>query len=331
MKGENVVIIGGTGSTGINLTEYLVNMDYNVHVTGFRDRDDEYYNERGVKYYSLDITNVHEFDKLPQDNIDCVILLAGAMPARMKGYDPYKYIDVNITGTLNTLEYCRKNSVGKIIYAQSHSDVSGHWNTGEKIACDAVRSLNLKGDHAVYIVSKNTAVDLIEHYHQEYGIQNIIFRLPTIYCYWPDSTMYVDGIKKEMAYLTFIDKAIKGEQLEIWGDPTIEKDIVYVKDFCQMIEKAIKSEVALGFYNVGSGNPTNLENQIKGVVEVFCASDNVSEIVYKPNKPSQTSYLYDISKNIKDLGYEPQYSYLEMLKDMKKEMSNPMFKKVLDN
>lgn len=329
MKNKNIIIIGGSGSTGINLIEYLSKMNYNIHVTGLKERDTKYYKERNVNYYSLDITNEKSFKQLPTENIDCVVLLAGAMPARMKGYNPYLYVDVNITGTLNTLEFCRKNNISKIIYAQSHSDVAGHWNTGLEIPSDASRSLNLKGDHAVYIISKNTAVDLIEHYHQEYGIQNITFRLPTIYCYWPNSSFYINGVKHDMAYMMFINKALKGDSIEVWGDPTIVKDIIYVKDFCQIIEKAIVSCTAQGMYNVGSGNIVSLDEQVKGAIKVFSNSNNISQIVYKSEKPSQTSYLYDISKTKKDLGYEPKYSYLEMLEDMKKEMSNPMFEIIL--
>lgn len=331
MKNKNVLIIGATGSTGLYLTDYLSNKEYNIFATGYKQRSDEYYKKKGITYYSLDISNKTEFDKLPQNDIDCVVLLAGLMPARMSGYDPFQFINIHITGTLNTLEYCRKNSIHKIIFAQSHSDVAGHWNTGKFIKDDENRKLNLKGDHAVYIISKCAAVDLIENYHQEYGIQNIIFRLPTIYCYWPDSTMYVNGIKSEMAYLTFIRKAMNGEPIEIWGNPNITKDIVYVKDFVQMVEKSINSEFARGIYNVGTGVPTTLDEQIKGVIDVFCEPDKKSQIIYRPDKPSQTSYLYDISRAKKELDYEVKYPYPEMLKDMKKEMNNPIFKIVLNS
>lgn len=327
---KKIVIIGATGSTGLYLTEDLSHKDYKIFATGFNERDDKYYKDRNIDYSSFDISDKSEFRKLPQENVDCVVLLAGMMPARMKGYDPYKYVDININGTLNTLEYCRENKIPKIIFALSHSDVFGHWNSGEKIKDDAERILNLKGDHAVYIISKIAAADLIEHYHQEYGIQSIVFRLPTIYCYWPDSTMFVNGEKREMAYLEFIKKAMNGEPIEIWGDPNIPKDIVYVKDFIQLVENAILSNTAQGIYNVGTGIPTTLEEQIKEVIEVFSKPDNKSRIIYRPEKPSQTSYLYDISKAQRDLGYKVKYSYIDMLKDMKEEMVNPIFKAIVE-
>ena len=127
-----------------------------------------------------------------------------------------------------------------------------------------------------------------------------------------------------MAYLVIIKKAIEGEPIEIWGDPTIAKDIVYVKDFIQMIEKAINSKTAQGMYNVGTGMPTTLEEQIKGIIEVFSKPDKKSSVIYRPEMPSQTSYFYDISRTKDDLHYEVEYPYLEMLRDMKKEMNKPL-------
>jgi UDP-glucose 4-epimerase len=323
------LIIGATGSTGLYLTDYFVSKNHNLVVTGLKPRNLQYYKSKGIEYISLDISKKEEFVKLPTD-INCVVLLAGMMPARMEGYNPYKYININTIGTLNTLEFCRINNITKIIFAQSHSDVFGYWNTGEYIKDDSARKLNYKGDHAVYIISKCASVDLIEHYHQDYGIQSIIFRLPTIYCYWPDDTMYVNGIKKTMAYLTIIKKAIKGEAIEIWGNPKIAKDIVYVKDFVQLVEEAIKSNTAQGIYNVGTGIPTTLEEQIRGIIEIFSRHDKTSVIVYRPDKPSQISYLYDVSKAKKELGYQVRYPYIEMLKDMKAEMNNPWFSQIIN-
>ena len=163
---KKILIIGATGSTGLYLTKHLSENGHKVVATGFKERNLDFYKDRDIEYITIDISKEEDFSKLPTD-VDCVVLLAGMMPARMEGYDPYKYININIIGTLNTLEFCRQNGIRKIIFAQSHSDVFGHWNTGEYIKDDASRILNYKGDHAVYIISKCAAIDLIEHYHQE--------------------------------------------------------------------------------------------------------------------------------------------------------------------
>lgn len=313
---KRVLLIGASGGTGTYLTEYLSAKNYIVCATGTSPRDVNHFNLPNVSYLSLDITKKEQFSNLPKEQFDCVVLLAGLMPARMEGYDPAPYVDVNITGTLNVLEYCRENNIKKIIFTQSHSDVYGHWNTNKQIPADAPRSLNLKGDHAMYIISKCTAVDMLEHYHTEYGIRNVVLRLPTIYRYKPNATYYVDGVVQDMAFMLLIKKACLGEEIEIWGDPTRKKDVVYNKDFISIVEGAIESETARGIYNVGTGVGTSLEEQIRGIIAVFSPEGKRSNIVYKPENRSQASYLYDISRTKKDLNYKPKYMYMDMLKDM---------------
>ena len=68
----------------------------------------------------------------------------------------------------------------------------------------------------------------------------------------------------------------------------------------------------------------DLEEQAKAVIEVFGKAGKKSRIVYRPEKPNNTpSFLFDMSKAKKDFGFEPQYtSYIEMMKDYKKELEN---------
>jgi UDP-glucose 4-epimerase len=325
-----IVVLGATGTLGTYFTDYLSEKGYKIFASGRRNVNTEYYQSKGIESASVDLTQKEDFKKLPQENVKAVVLISGAMPSRMEGYKPQTYIDVNITGTLNVLEYCRKTGAERLLFTQSHSDVAGYWNTGEYIKADAPRKLNYKGDHAVYIISKNAAVDLIEHYRQDYGLKTFIFRLPTIYCWRPIPDMYVNGKNVPIGYRYFIDKALKSETIEIWGKPESPKDIVYVQDFNQMLEQAINVKQEKGFYNVATGKPTTLEEQIRGVVQVFSPKEKPSEIVYRPEKPNQNSYLYDISNAREELGYEPKYNYIQMLDDMKKEMNGKRFDHLSD-
>ena len=314
---RNIIVFGATGPLGTYLVDHLEDSNkYNVYACGYRNVNKNYYKNKNVECRTIDIRNSAEFGQLPSKNVHSVVQLSGVMPARMIGYDPRLYLDVNIYGTYNILEYCRKNNVGKYIFSQSHSDVAGHWNTGQLISPNAQRNLNLSGDHAMYIISKNGAVDMAEHYYQDYGIMNVILRLPTVYSYRPVNKMYVNGIPKNVAYRYLIEQAREGKPLEIWGDPTIKKDIVYVKDFVQLVEKALDAPKAKGFYNVGTSIGTSLEEQICGIADIFNDESHKSSIIYRPEKPSQISYLYDIENARRELGYEPEFSYLDMLRDM---------------
>jgi len=66
------------------------------------------------------------------------------------------------------------------------------------------------------------------------------------------------------------------------------------------------------------------------VIEAFYAPGKKFEMIYHPAKPSQTSYLYDISRTKRDLGYTVRYPYIKMPEDMKREMDNPIFQEILN-
>ncbi len=82
----------------------------------------------------------------------------------------------------------------------------------------ASRDYKFVGDHAMYVISKNAATDIIEHYSQEYRINGIVFRLPPVYGYGPHSEIYVNGKYYKSGFQIFVEKAINSEDIEIWGD-----------------------------------------------------------------------------------------------------------------
>jgi UDP-glucose 4-epimerase len=321
-----VVILGATGTLGTYLLDELVEQGYEVYACARRYIDHPRFSRDGVHSVAVDVVSGAGFERLPHSGVRAVVHIAGAMPSRMKGYKPSTYIDVNVSGTLRVLDYCRTVGAQVLVYMQSHSDVAGWWNSEAPIPADAPRRLNLRGDHAVYIISKNAAVDLCLHYAQEYALRTVVLRLPTIYAYTPIAEMYVNGIKRPIAYLYLMQRAAKGEPIEVWGNPKIVKDIVYVKDYTQIVRRAIESANAQGIYNVGTGVGISLQTQIEGIVQVFSPPGRPSPLVYLPDKPSQIGYIYDVSKTRQDLGYEPRFPYIEALKDMKRESQGDRFR-----
>lgn len=323
-----IVLFGATGSVGVYTALKLKNEGYNVIAIGQRCSDNGFFKDNGIKYLSVNISQKEDFKKLPHENISQILNFAGAMPARMKLYNPYAYIDSIITGTLNVLEYVRLVKAEKIIFTQSIADISYLFGNTNPISSDAERRNPLTGDHSIYSISKNTAVNLIDHYFYEYGIKRFILRLPTIYVYHPNPYYYVNGVKRWMGYRYIIEKAIKGEQIEIWGDPEKKKEIVYVKDFVQIVEKCVKSNLDGGIYNVGNGLGVSLDEQVKAIIDVFCNINNKSEIIYRPEKPSSPQFILNNLKTRNELGYVQEYDYRRYLEDLKTEMHTEPFAKL---
>lgn len=324
---KKILIFGATGNIGLYLIDYLI-QNYNQNdyiIIACGRRKSPFFDKAGIIFYSIDISDEIQFSKLPTDDIYAVVLLASAMPGSMEGYFPEQYLRTNIIGAYNVLEYCRINTVKKIIYTQTIRDVGNYIGCKEPIKSDIIRSYSLKGDHAMYIISKNAACDMIEHYYLSYGIQRYILRLPTVYGYYRDQYYFVDGKKRIQGYRHLINQAINSLPIEIWGDPNNAHDVLYVKDLCSLVVKALNANNGGGVYNASTGIPVTLEDQIKGIIQVFSPPSKPSIIISCPTKPNARNYTLDISKAKSELGYSPQFNYLEYLTDFKKEFELQRF------
>ena len=321
-----VLITGATGSIGVHTALFLKSTGHQVIATGRRKDDNGFFSDFDIPYYSIDITNRESIFNITEC-VDTVVHFAGAMPARMKGYNPYAYLDTIINGTMNVLEYMRVKSIGSIIFSQSISDILYKFGSTTPIDDDVERRFPINSDHSIYSIAKNTAVNLIEHYHAKIGIRRFILRLPTIYVYHPNPFYYVDGVRRWMGYRYIIDQAIKGNTLEIWGNPHSTKEMVYIKDFTQIVGCCVDSKKEGGIYNVGCGNPVSIEKQINTIAKIFCG-ERKSSIIYRPDKPSSPQFVLSIEKAKMELGYEPHFDFDSMMRDFKREMETEPFAKI---
>lgn len=323
-----VIVIGASGFIGRYTVDQLLADGKKVLATSTRESQRAIFEAIGVEFTTLDITNEADFEKLPVRDVEGVLLLGGLLPANAqadldKNENAADYFRVNVIGTINVLEYCRKNGIRKVIGCSSYSDVAGAWKKGYAIKETEPRDFHYTGDHAVYVISKNAANDVMEYYNQQHGMQCAWFRFPPVYGVGPHGTIYVNGKPYKSGIQTFIEKAQAGEDIELWGDPHITRDIVYVKDVAKAFSMALDSDKTYGLYNMTSGTELDLEEQAKAVIEVF-GDPEKSHIVYRPDKPNNTpSFLFDMSKAKEDFGFVPQYtSYLDMMRDYKTELES---------
>lgn len=323
---KKIVVLGATGVLGSHIAVDLKSKGYDIVAVGHRNHDNGFFRDWDIPYYSVDITDASQFSILPQTEVYAVLNFAGALPATMQGYDPNLYVNSIITGTLNVLNYTLQSGADKIIFPQSLFDISYLFGTKVPIPADSIRKAPQTGDHAIYVIAKNAAVDLIEHYYAAYGLKRFIVRLPRIYMYHPNPYTYTDGKKCMISDRYLIKRAMEGKDIELWGDPHRLLETVCVKDFLQIIEKCVTSTLDGGIYNVGSGGST-LEERIKGIIEVFSPA-RTSKIIYHSEKRATQQFVLDIRKTVNELGYIPQYDWKAYLLDFKKDMEQQPFKKL---
>lgn len=131
----------------------------------------------------------------PQEDVYAVIDLAAQIPSYMKGYQPEKYVQSNIMGAYNVLEYCRKVHADRVLFSTTVFDISLSATNGAVLKPDMPYNFSYKGDHAVYVITKNTAIEFMKHYYAEYGLKYFVFRFPTIYNYSPYHYYHPNGVK----------------------------------------------------------------------------------------------------------------------------------------
>ncbi len=323
-----VIVIGATGFIGMYTTEALIKSGRKVIACGRNDRLGEVLENMGATFFKLDITEKDGFDKLPTEDIEALILLAGLLPANATAdldneENARDYFEVNVIGAINVLEYCRRNGIKKVLGNCTFSDVSNAWRNGYAITESESISFSHIGDHAVYVISHTARNDVMQYYNEQHDMKCAWFRLPPVYGVGPHGTIYVNGKPYKSGIATWIDAAVEGGNIEIWGDKDISRDIVYVKDVARAYILALESDNALGLYNISSGVGVTLQEQAETVVDVFGDGD-YDHIIYCPNKTNNSpSFLFSIDKARKDFGYYPEYAdYKTMMIDYKEELES---------
>lgn len=319
-----IVVFGAAGFIGTYFVDQLVNDGFDVLAVDKCIIGEAYYDDKGVPFINCDITVDKDLNKLPTKNIEAVVNLACMQPANMRE-DVYKSTDffkVNVIGLLKVLEYCKKNGIPKIIYMCSHRNTQGLWSGAEgSISEEDGILIKYTGEYSMFSISETAATDCVMHYSKQYGIQGIILRIPPVYGYGPHTEIYKEGKPLITGLKIFIEKALVGDPIEVWGNKGNGRDIIYVKDVVSAMILAIGNDAANGLYNISSGRLLTLENQARIIAKVFAHEDNLPEIRYVPEKQNGIeSYFYDISKAKRELSWTPKYSFEQMMIDYKNEM-----------
>ena len=108
------------------------------------------------------------------------------------------------------------------------------------------------------ILNVNTLIG--RSYTKPFGYPGDFYLIDHIY------SNHVNGDKKWLGYRLLIDKAYKGEEIEIWGNPNHKKELVYVKDFVKIVEGSLKTDNNGDIFNVANGfaMPLIFNNFLKG-------------------------------------------------------------------
>ncbi len=316
---KKILILGATGHLGAYTALHLKERGYDVVAVGHRDSDNGFFAGKGIEYIGgFSLEDEESFRKLPRD-VDAVVHLAGTMPAHADA-SPMPYVQSIIVGMVNLCEWLKAGTCRRVIFNTTPSDVCALFGSGEPVSDDAPRSFPKDGgDHGVYAIAKNAAVDILEHYKYQAGILGCVFRHLTVYGFQPNPYYSLNGVRKMLPWRIIVKNISEGKPAEIWGDPGIRKELLYIKDFTQAVERALVTG-AEGMYNLSGYEPYTMEQQIDGIIEVFSPEGDNTPKIYYPEKPDTPQNLLSSEKARRELGWEPKYRWVDACRDIKREM-----------
>ncbi|MBW0032588.1 NAD(P)-dependent oxidoreductase [Segatella copri] len=315
-----VLIIGATGYVGRYLSIYLKEQGYDVLALGRSKKVQEFFKENGVPFQHFDLSDDESFNQLPTENIEAVIDLSACLAEHETPVE--KFFEVNTIGVYKMLEFCRKNGIKKFLLSSSHKV----YNDIDKKIISEEDGISFKGDHSPYIISKIAAENFVTYYHKDFGIEGIVLRFTGVHGYGEIlGHLNTDGTYKKSTFEIFFERILRGEKIEVWGDQSIVRDHIYIKDVLTAIKAAIDAKGVSGIYNLATGVGHSQYEEAKALNEVFGNGKSVIEL--HPEKPGLTrGYVYDITKIKNELHWQPKYiDMVELYSDYKKEWESKKY------
>lgn len=248
-----------------------------------------------LDFHLADIADRGSIDRLWQEcrPFDAVVNLAARAGVRQSVEDPWTYVDTNVTGTLNLLDLCRRDGVGKFVLA-STSSLYG--------ACNPVPfSEDADTDRPLspYAASKKGAEALCWTYHHLHGLDVTVFRYFTV---------YGPAGRPDMSLFRFVQWIFEDRPLLLYGDGTQSRDFSFVDDIARGTILGL-GPVGFEVVNLGSDNPHDLL-QVVGLIEA--EAGRTARVVRRPMHAADVMATWaDIAKAKRLFGWEPEVSLVD--------------------
>lgn len=320
---KKAIVFGATGQLGCYSALALKDSGFDVVAVGRRMDDGGFFASRGITFIGgFDISLEQSFGLLPNCFFDVVVNMAGTMPAHAD-MNMMPYVQSIVVGTVNLCNWMKRNGSKRIVFNTTPSDVVDYWGTSEPIDDDAVRSFPKNGnDHAVYAICKRAATDILEHMKIADGFEPCVFRHFMVYGWHPDAYYYLNGEKKMLPWRSMIRRCINGLNIEVYGDSSRLKELLYIKDFAAAVVRAAETNIC-GIFNLPGYKPYSLDEMVDGIMHAF-ATDSVQKI-HRYDMPDTPQILLSGKKSAEVLGWKPKWTWETACEDMKQEsISNPI-------
>ena len=300
-----ILVTGGAGFIGSNLTDRLLELGHDVSVmddlsTGFAENINP-----KARFLNFDIRTPEAAEAVCSGGFDVICHHAAQMDVRRSVREPVFDSSVNIGGTLNILEAARRSGVKRIVYASTGGAVYGE-----------PAYIPVREDHPVnpichYGVSKHTVEHYLFLYRHLYGLGYVVLRYPNVY--GPRQNPWGEAGVTAI----FTVKYLSGTAPRINGDGEQLRDYVHVYDIARANVLAMDlSRPGLdgGIFNIGWGVGRSVR-ELDSIIRSLVGTRLTPE--FAPPLPEEILRVsLDPTRAHEILGWTPMIPFEEGLKDL---------------
>lgn len=292
-----VVVTGVAGFIGSNLAARLLADGYDV--VGI---DDLSYGVReqipdGVEFFELDIRSPEIYPVIR--GAGAVFHLAAKNSISDCQLDPLATASINVGGSVNVFEACRRGRVGKVVYAETSALYEGSTLLPTPESQLAPQSF--------YALSKAAERHFADGYERFAGLRMTALRY---FCVYGPRQDYRRTIPPVMS--AFIIKIARGERPTIYGTGAKRRDFVYVDDVNDFHIRCLADSRTDGrTFNLGSGVSHSVREIFDLVREML---GSTLEPIYAPDLPGEAQETLGDIRAARELGWTPRTSLAEGLR-----------------
>ena len=310
----NILVTGGHGFIGSAFIKHIINkqevdcivdVDCPTRLSAAADRNNirSFKDHHKYKFYDVwleTILNTNKFEQiLKKHQITHIIHFAAETHVDNSISDPGRFIQSNIVGTFNLLEFVRKFTHIRFHHI-STDEVYGHLGLEGKFV-----ETTPYNPSSPYSASKASSDMLVRSYFRTFNLPVTISNC---------SNNYGPNQHKEKFIPVVVNSILNKQKIPVYGTGANIRDWIYVDDHCDAVWNIVTNGKLGETYNIGGNcEKTNLE-----IIATICEVMNVAPLDYiefvEDRKGHDFRYAIDNSKIHNTLGWSPKMSFLDGIK-----------------
>ncbi len=295
MNKKKIVITGGAGFIGSHIAEVWLERDAEVHIidnlrTGSLSNIEKL---DGVIFHNGSVTD----KKLVlgvTENADYLHHLAAVISVPESIEKPEDCIDINVGGLINILEAAKVNRIKKIVFSSSAAVYGDNPELPKSVNSPVFPK-------STYGITKLDGEFYLRMYYEQFGVNGIALRYFNVF-----GARQNPASQYAAAVPIFITRAIKGEDILIFGDGNQTRDFIYVKDVVKANIMAAESKIVQGIFNIATGKSITINKLAEMIINI---TGSKSKIVHLDERPGDIKYSSaSIAETKTELGFVPEIS-----------------------